>query len=388
MIEIPKQNPRDLCRMLGYSDREMKPAGENAVNIVCPFHDDKDPSLTVYDNGCYCHSQCGPRNGKYDFIDLVMKVKGVDFKEAMKILDAKSDNYEADERNKNYIVPQRRFNGESEKYSDMERQKVLKAALKERYANCKEEYDQRMVEWLEKKQLTDVAKELGYKWHDGNVIKFRGEGIVFPYIDPTTGEVESLRMREWNETEHKFDKVKGLKELEPIPYRTTFRPNSVVFIAEGESSPASLYLLGCSVVGIPGAGQVKAINSAIEWLGSLDYVKTIIACGDNDEAGTKMNMMIRSAVNALAPHLNVAEYKPDTQTEHADINDDLVNGLLKVPIQFTANYVCNYDRQSWAIKDFSEAVNKTEEAIQNGAIWVAKGNVDSLVGKDGKEIIL
>lgn len=386
MIEIPKQDPRAFCRYLGYSDGDMKPAGNRAVNIICPFHDDRNPSMTVYEDGCYCNAQCGDRHGKYDFIDLVMKVKGLDFKEAMKELNAKSDDFERDYQSKCYVVPKKRFVGEEDKYSNMDKQTILKNALIARYEACSEVFDEKMVDWLSKKKLSRVARNLGFKWHPGGIIKFRKEGIVFPYFDPITHELESLRMREWNEDEKKFDKVKGLKGLEPIPYKTTFRPNSVVFIAEGESSPASLYAHGCSAIGVPGAGQKKAINSAVEWLGTLPYVKTIIACGDNDEAGRNMNMLIRSAAHTLAPHLYVAEYKPDTQEAHADVNDDHVNDLLKIPVQFTANYGGNYDRQPWANKDLLDAINMVEESEKNGATWEKYGNIYILKDKDGQEV--
>lgn len=66
---------------------DLKPSGNSGFKAVCPFHDDHDPSLKISQvkNGwiwkCF---PCG-KGGK-DAIDIVMKVKGIDFYDAVKTL--------------------------------------------------------------------------------------------------------------------------------------------------------------------------------------------------------------------------------------------------------------------------------------------------------------
>ena len=62
---------------------------ENIIKVrrgkaICPFHDEKTPSFHVYsDNHAYCFGGCGRH---YDAIDVAMKVHGVSFKDAVKML--------------------------------------------------------------------------------------------------------------------------------------------------------------------------------------------------------------------------------------------------------------------------------------------------------------
>ena len=49
---------------------------------ICPFHNDKNPSMSIKNNFYYCFS-CHAHG---DVIDFVMKTKGLDFKSAVKSL--------------------------------------------------------------------------------------------------------------------------------------------------------------------------------------------------------------------------------------------------------------------------------------------------------------
>ena len=67
-----------------------------------------------------------------------------------------------------------------------------------------------------------------------------------------------------------------------------------------------------------------------------------------------------------------------------DINDEHTNGLLRLPVQFTANYGGNYDRQPWANKEFIEAIEKIEKAEDEGATWEKVGNIYILKDENGE----
>lgn len=67
-----------------YTGGKLRRAGKDKVGI-CPFHDDKRPSFTIYDNGhrfkCFSCSASG------DCIDFVMKTKNLKFWEAVQLLN-------------------------------------------------------------------------------------------------------------------------------------------------------------------------------------------------------------------------------------------------------------------------------------------------------------
>lgn len=51
---------------------------------LCPFHEEDTGSLKVYkDNHSYCYGKCGK---KFDAVDIYMKVRGCDYKQALKDL--------------------------------------------------------------------------------------------------------------------------------------------------------------------------------------------------------------------------------------------------------------------------------------------------------------
>jgi len=49
----------------------------------CPFHDDRKPSLAVYEDGYYKCFGCGASG---DVIDFIMEIRNCDFKEALEVL--------------------------------------------------------------------------------------------------------------------------------------------------------------------------------------------------------------------------------------------------------------------------------------------------------------
>jgi 5S rRNA maturation endonuclease (ribonuclease M5) len=266
-----------------------------------------------------------------------------------------------------------------------EREKFYVEAYNEKFAKCSTEYPQKMVDWLERKKLLKVARELDWRWHNGSIFKGWKEGIVIPHRKLWTGEnIDYVRIREWNG--EGFDKPKGSFKMTIEPYFSTFRPNSVQFLVEGESDSASIYAHGGSAVGIPGATSKKAINTVLATFNDLPFVKSVIVCGDNDDAGEEMNKLVLEAGKKIAPRLTIRPFKHRLTEKGMDINDEHTNGLLRLPVQFTANYGGNYDRQPWADKDFVEAIEKIEKAEDDGAEWDKVGNIYILRDKDGEEV--
>lgn len=321
VIEVP--DVREYVRYLGFNpgDRDCKSAGGDAYLIPCPFHNDTNPSMGVYHDGAWCYSGCG---GKYyNLAYLASEIKGISYGQALKDLGA--ERLEASEKMVDYRPT------EILHFCEPNPDKYVEA-FQTAHAKCSTDYPPEMVEWLEKKKLTEVAKKLDWRWHDGTVYKNWGKGIVIPYQDPSRGgEIVYERFRAWNEEEHKFEKVISPKGTNSVPYLATFRGNKRQWICEGESDCCSLFALGESALGIPGSTAKKVVNTIIAMLNDIDVVEEVIVCGDEDAAGQGMNMYVEEAVRKIAPRLRVSRYEHVLHDEKADMSDEYVKGVLRLP---------------------------------------------------------
>ncbi|MGI9251338.1 MAG: hypothetical protein ACR2PR_09080 [Pseudohongiellaceae bacterium] len=83
-FDAKNYNIREVLTRLGIE----APKGNNNIHCPSPDHDDKNPSCAVYPHWIRCHSLACAIN--WNAVDLVMAVRGCDFKEAMKFLDGVS----------------------------------------------------------------------------------------------------------------------------------------------------------------------------------------------------------------------------------------------------------------------------------------------------------
>lgn len=322
-IEVP--DVREYVRYLGFNpgDRDCKPAGGDAYLIPCPFHNDTNPSMGVYHDGAWCYSGCG---GKYyNLAYLASEVKGISYGEALKDLGA--ERLESSEKMVDYRPT------EILHFCEPNPDSYIKA-FQTAHAKCSTEYPPEMVAWLERKKLTEVAKKLDWRWHDGTVYKNWGKGIVIPYNDPMpphNGAIVYERFRAWNEEEQKFSKVISPKGTKSCPYWSTFRANKRQWICEGESDCCSLFALGESAIGIPGSASKSVVNTILATLNDIDIVEEVIVCGDEDAAGQGMDLYVEEAVRKIAPRLRVRRYEHVLHDEKADMSDEYVKGVLRLP---------------------------------------------------------
>lgn len=207
----------DFARYLGV-DYEKK---YGYIRVCCPEHNDRHPSLVIYpelDNGAYCFV-CGKA---YNWCWLAHLIKGIPYKQACEeIGQPLADNGGIE----------REFKRDEITFCD-NREQIYIDAYNQRHTQCSTEYPQEMIDWLNKKHLFETAKKLDWRWHDGTVFKGWGKGIVIPYFKLSTKDIDYERIREWNGKG--FDKPKGSFSMTIEPYFSTFRPNAVQFICEGE----------------------------------------------------------------------------------------------------------------------------------------------------------
>lgn len=346
----------------------------NLIYINCPYHADSHPSMVIYpthDRACHCYP-CG-QTVSWEY--LAMEIKGISYPEALK--DLGNDTLEPSEVKRTIKAP-------SPTTFCEEPQERLVNAFTERMKGCSDDYPPNLLDWLNKKHLLDTARKLRWKWHPEGVFKHWSKGLVIPYI--FYGKCVYARFRGLQTDDAniaRFAKPKGPMDVGIQPYFTTFRPNDTVFIVEGESDAASVWSHGMSAIGIPGASARKAINTAVAFIAGRPYIKRIVACGDNDQAGQKMNQLIRAAMVEFGVQAEFVTYEVESEGEKADLNDDHVAGLFKPPVQWGMNYAGNYDR-NFPDNDFGNFVTEIDQfLLQCEAMeidpWEQVGNVQGLL---------
>ena len=377
--EITVPDVREYLRYLGFTpgNRDCKPAGNKGYLIPCPFHDDTNPSMGVYEDGAWCFSGCG---GKfYNLAYLASEIKGISYGEALK--DLGCENLANAEKMVDYRPPEVLHFCEPNPPQFIE-------AFQSAHAKCSTDYPKEMVEWLGRKKLLDQAKELDWRWHDGTVYKNWGKGIVIPYHDPVQGGVIVYeRFRAWNEKEQKFEKVISPIGTTSQPYLSTFRANKRQWLCEGETDCLSLFALGESAIGFPGSTAKKVINTVLAMLNDLNesgVVEEIILCGDEDAAGQGMNSYVEETARKLAPGLHISRYEHVLHDEKADMSDEYVKGVLRLPSAVVERVQSEPSPNSQKVKDtfdFSKYVDKLSAYLDRCDLY----HVDPWV-KNGKGI--
>ncbi|PEL07791.1 CHC2 zinc finger domain-containing protein [Bacillus sp. AFS017336] len=86
-IELIKASTTIIEILELYAGVTFKNVNRTKLCIMCPFHKDKNPSMTVYtdSNKCCCWKGCGNRK-QMDMFDVVAFIRGVSTSEAIKII--------------------------------------------------------------------------------------------------------------------------------------------------------------------------------------------------------------------------------------------------------------------------------------------------------------
>lgn len=325
----------------------------NLVYINCPYHADSHPSMVIYpdiEHAVHCYP-CGQT---VSWAYLAMEIKGISYRQALE--DLGQETLPASQAHHVVKAPSALTFCEEPKPAFIE-------AYEQRFAQCSDDWHSDMVDWLKHKGLYEVARKLGWKWHAEGVFRHWKAGIVIPYYFNKKVVYARFRGLETSDVYNpRFAKPKGPQDVGVQPYFSTFRANDTVFIVEGESDAASVYAHGCSAIGIPGASSRKAINTTLAFIADHSYITRIVACGDRDAAGQKMNQLIREAMVELGVRAQLLTYTVESQQEKADLNDDHVAGLFKPPVEWTVHYKNNFDRNIQD-NDFGKFVTEFDQFL-------------------------
>lgn len=236
----------------GYLQVPLKNCGDNKMHSLCPFHQEKNPSFWMRpDTGLFRCEGCGVSGNATVFLS---KIKNIATNEAHKMLCELA--------------------GLEKAPVTAEKPKARKYTVAE-YA-------------LAKRLPPDWLKSLGVK--EG----YRGGCVEIPYLDEE-GKLTGTRRRMPPGNNPPFLWGKNTKlTLYGLWRMQEVRDARYVILVEGESDTQTLWHLGLSALGVPGANTFNAAMA-----GHLLDVKTIYLHVEPDKAGRKMRKKIAQIMMEL-----------------------------------------------------------------------------------------
>lgn len=251
----------NIIELVRYYGVRLQKSG-NVYKGLCPFHNDTEPSLIVYQNtqrwqcyGCGKHGDC---------FDFVREKKGVDFPDALEIL-IKREGID--------LRKVKKSGGGGHLFS-----KKTCAHLHTPSESCS------LKEYAEKKKLPIVfLKQIGLK----DCSYLSNQAIRIPYLDETGQEI-SVRFRTALEkTEEGDNRFKWKKGSKLYPYGlwrlNDTRKKGYIILIEGESDCHTLWQSREPALGIPGASTWKE-----EWAEYLEGIPRIYTRIEPDAAGESL----------------------------------------------------------------------------------------------------
>lgn len=224
-----------------------------ALTTTCVFHEDRKPSMAVYEDGFKCFS-CGEHGSLWY---LLKQLKGEPMEPIKNVIT-----------NKQFDKP--KYNLEA----IWAKLPMLPKEVQETLEETKGVYG----DWFQ--------EMMGWRWHT-NEIKGWSEGIFIPYN--YQGKMLSARLRRM-EGEPRF---MGLPGAEAMPYNLDRITHPTVYVTEGETDCLSLEYLNIPAVGIPGATVGTAIRKLM--LEANKYETKLVVLPDNDQAGRDFASRVRAA---------------------------------------------------------------------------------------------
>ncbi len=269
-----------------------EPNGKTEIQCLCPFHDDKNPSLSVnLEKGVFKCFGCGEKGGVVKFIQLRYSL---DKKGALERIKAEEGI---------------KFNPESSPAQNPKSKTRNPKSTHLALAQVKLIHNQLLKNETALKTFQDkygLTRETIEKY----LIGYQNGNYVIP-IEVSPGK--------WTIKEHKGNQTKGSKvSLYPPEIIKDGMP--YVIVTEGEFKALLLNQKGFpAVTGTGGAGTWKR-----EWSGLFSNLNVIIAY-DNDEPGQKGAMTVVNHLKGIARGVKVIEWPSFMDSkERKDVTDFFV----------------------------------------------------------------
>ena len=225
------------------------PVNRNKM-VVCPFHQDKNASMKIYDNNTFhCFGCCADG----DIIDFVKKMENCDFIRAMEIIT--NSAYEP-------YVPK----AEVVKKKEAKNPQAIKSFIMNCYINMSK------CDYFYKRGLT---KETQQRFHLGYDEKHKS--VVIPYSDDLT-YYQSRNI----ETKAFYKPNVDVAGTEPLFNQQALTKDGCVFIVESPICAMSIMQYGYNAIALCGVQGWKKLPTV-----EINDKCRFVLCLDNDFEGNK-----------------------------------------------------------------------------------------------------
>jgi DNA primase len=276
--------------------------------IHCPFHEDKTPSMQVYeDKGLvYCHSNNCKNGGKHlDQIEIIQQKEGCNKHEAIK----KAQSMINDEllmMNEKPIKPIL--------MEEVPALSVVEVNYQEIFTKSQQCYirNHKAINYAKERNINNAKLEIGYNTATGTVCKVLKNCIIFP-LKNLQNEIVSLYGRSVdNNDKAKHYYTANRKGL----YHNTTKETTTLIITESIIDSATIQVhTSFETLALFGTNGFN--DEHIELLKSLPNLKEIIFFLDGDEAGKQAVAKHSEAIKQLLPNIILSNVNtPDDE----DIN--------------------------------------------------------------------
>lgn len=256
-------------------------------NIICPFHEDINPSMRVsLDDGSYFCFGCGIKGNALDFV--------------------KNANPELNEL-QCCVELERILNSKEIKQLNVKYRKKRRVQSKQALNEAKDYYyglrstDWNNIENEEQQKILDYMKQRGFNAKALNVAQCKANyNIAYPFLFPIldNGEFKGWVGRTTNkyvEKKRKYLYNDGFRKRNTLC--GTYEQNKVVFICEGYFDYLSLKT----------KGHLKNVVAILGWHISDEQVKklkdkgitTVVSALDNDKSGIKGTEYLKKFFNVV-----------------------------------------------------------------------------------------
>jgi len=320
----------DIVALIESFDVKLVKKGSSYMGL-CPFHDDKNPSLSVdRDKGLFHCFGCGASGDVFDFL---MKIKGIGFSEAVSYLKPykfskdyikttvkktikHTENTEKNNVNVDLSDIAKHYNElllktpEGIKY--LQKRGIKQAILINRFLIG---YCDGLLPEIISKELKEKLKEVGLI--NSKETEHFKSCLVFPLYD-IDGNIVSFYGRSLKEKKHLY--LPGTHK--GIFNRVVSKGSETIILTESIIDALSLIELG-----IENVQAVYGVNGFTEEHLSIlknDLVKDIVIAFDNDEAGKTGSEKLKEKLlnNGFSVHVISPQ-------NHKDWNEEVVNGISK-----------------------------------------------------------
>lgn len=268
----------DLVGLIG-SDIGAGVKRGNKVFWCCPFHDDRDPSLTVYhdDDGdrYHCHG-CGAHGDVFDWQE---HRQGVSFRET--VAQWKISGYKPTSKPARRLSPKPVKEPPSEDWQTA----AMRVAL-----DCEKELwngqHGAVVEWLADRGLDRTTLQRWYVGFNPKAQELHGlwtpKGITIPHWHEGSNTIWGIKVRQGQGAKQKYMHVKG--GTDGMFGADTLAGHTSAVICEGEFDAMLLHAHVGDLVAVVTLGSASS-KDVDPWLPWLLRVDRLLIATDADQAG-------------------------------------------------------------------------------------------------------